>query len=259
MELFSLRSSSRGNAALVYTRKTKILVDCGISGKVAEEAMAEFDVRPEELDGIVVTHEHTDHIAGVGVMMRRYKLPVWANRETWISMSRQIGRTDESLIKIFDNNENFEIGEIGVVPFSIPHDAENPVGYSFIKNGDKVSVATDIGELQKEMFVALRGSKTVILEANHDVNMLEIGSYPLSLKRRIRGSLGHLSNDDAGKAAEFLVKLGTEKILLGHLSEENNYPDLAVQTVASTLKSAGIKIGTDVILGVAARDAVASI
>ncbi len=259
MKLFSLRSSSRGNAALVYAEDTKILVDCGVSGKVAASALADIDVKPEELSGIVVTHEHTDHIAGIGVMMRRYNLPVWANRKTWMAMSGQIGCVDESLIKIFDDNQSFEIGNIGVSPFSIPHDAACPVGYSFVRDNEKVSVATDIGELKKELFVALKGSNTVLLEANHDINMLEIGRYPLPLKRRIRGRLGHLSNDDAGKAAEFLVKLGTEKILLGHLSEENNYPELAMQTVMCVLKDAGIKIGTDVLMGVAGRGAVASV
>lgn len=259
MKLFSLRSSSRGNAALVYSEDTKILVDCGVSGKVAESALRELDVKPEELSGVVVTHEHADHIAGIGVMMRRYNIPVWANRETWIAMYGQIGKANESLVKIFDNNQSFEIGNIGVSPFSIPHDAASPVGYSFTKDGEKVSVATDIGELKKELFTALRGSNTVLLESNHDVNMLEIGRYPLSLKRRIRGCLGHLSNDEAGKAAEFLVKLGTERILLGHLSEENNYPELAMQTVANVLQNAGIKTGTDVLMGVAGRNAVAMI
>lgn len=259
MKLFSLRSGSRGNAALVYADNTKILVDCGISGKAAEAALSEVGVRPDELSGIVVTHEHTDHISGIGVMMRRYNLPVWANRETWAAMSTQIGKTDENFVRVFDNNESFEVGSIGVLPFSIPHDAACPVGYSFVKGGEKVSVATDIGELKKELFTALRGSNSVLLEANHDINMLEIGRYPLSLKRRISGKLGHLSNDDAGKAAEFLVKLGTEKILLGHLSEENNYPELAMQTVMCVLKDAGIKIGTDVLMGVAERGAAATV
>ena len=259
MELFSLRSGSRGNAALVFAEDTKILVDCGISGKAAEAALSEIDVDPMDIDAIVITHEHIDHISGVGVMMRRYNLPVWANCETWAAMRHQIGRANENLVKIFENNEAFEIGSIGVCPFSIPHDAANPVGYSFTKGEEKVSVATDIGELKKELFAALRGSKTVLLESNHDVNMLEIGSYPLSLKRRISGCLGHLSNDDAAMAAEFLVKLGTKNILLGHLSEENNYPELARSTVECALGAAGIKTGYDVMIGVAGRNAVASV
>lgn len=259
MNIFSLKSGSRGNAALLYSDKTKILIDCGSSGKALTAALSGLDITPDELNGIVVTHEHTDHISGIGVMMRRYGLPVWANHATWEAMSPSIGNVPDTLIRTFHTGDSFEIGDIGVSPFSIPHDAADPVGYCFESGGEKIAVATDIGELKKDLFTAIRGSKTVLLEANHDVNMLEIGSYPMSLKRRIRGKLGHLSNDDAGKAAEFLVNLGTENILLGHLSEENNYPELALQTVACALSCAGIKIGRDVMLGVARRDAVCSV
>ena len=251
MDIFSLRSGSRGNASLVSGGNTKLLVDCGVSGKSVTSALADVDVYPEDISAIAVTHEHIDHIAGIGVMMRRYHIPVWANAATWTAMESQVGKIDKSLVNIFDNDSSFEIGEIGVKPFSIPHDAADPVGYSFMCGDEKVAVATDIGELKKDLFEAIRGSKTVLLESNHDVNMLEIGKYPPQLKRRIRGKLGHLSNDDAGRAAEFLVRLGTERIILGHLSEENNYPELARQTVICVLDDAGIKCGRDVLLGVA--------
>lgn len=251
MDILSLRSGSRGNASLVSGGNTKLLVDCGVSGKSVTSALADVDVYPEDISAIAVTHEHIDHIAGIGVMMRRYHIPVWANAATWAAMESQVGKIDKSLVNIFDNNSSFEIGEIGVKPFSIPHDAADPVGYSFMCGDEKVAVATDIGELKKDLFEAIRGSKTVLLESNHDVNMLEIGKYPPQLKRRIRGKLGHLSNDDAGRAAEFLVRLGTERIILGHLSEENNYPELARQTVICVLDDAGIKCGRDVLLGVA--------
>ena len=251
MDILSLRSGSRGNASLVSGGNTKLLVDCGVSGKSVTSVLADVDVYPEDISAIAVTHEHIDHIAGIGVMMRRYHIPVWANAATWTAMESQVGKIDKSLVNIFDNDSSFEIGEIGVKPFSIPHDAADPVGYSFMCGDEKVAVATDIGELKKDLFEAILGSKTVLLEANHDVNMLEIGKYPPQLKRRIRGKLGHLSNDDAGRAAEFLVRLGTERIILGHLSEENNYPELARQTVICVLNDAGIKCGRDVLLGVA--------
>ena len=251
MDILSLRSGSRGNASLVSGGNTKLLVDCGVSGKSVTSALADVDVYPEDISAIAVTHEHIDHIAGIGVMMRRYHIPVWANAATWAAMESQVGKIDKSLVNIFDNDSSFEIGEIGVKPFSIPHDAADPVGYSFVCGDEKVAVATDIGELKKDLFEAIRGSKTVLLESNHDVNMLEIGKYPPQLKRRIRGKLGHLSNDDAGRAAEFLVRLGTERIILGHLSEENNYPELARQTVICALDDAGIRCGRDVLLGVA--------
>lgn len=252
MEIIPLKSGSRGNAALVFSGKTKILVDCGVSGKCAETTLKNIGINPTELSAIVVTHEHTDHIHGVGIMMRRYKLPVWANQGTWDAMYNNLGKLDDSLIKVFDTKSSFEIGEIGINPFSIPHDAAEPVGYSFSHNGKKVSVATDIGELSPMLFDSLKESNTVLLEANHDVNMLEVGSYPLNLKRRIRSNLGHLSNDEAGIAARILVKTGTERIILGHLSEENNYPKLAEQTVICSLNNDGIKCGTDVNLSVAA-------
>ena len=251
MDILSLRSGSRGNASLVSGGNTKLLVDCGVSGKSVTSALADVDVYPEDISAIAVTHEHIDHIAGIGVMMRRYHIPVWANAATWTAMESQVGKIDKSLVNIFDNDSSFEIGEIGVKPFSIPHDAADPVGYSFMCGDEKVAVATDIGELKKDLFEAIRGSKTVLLESNHDVNMLEIGKYPPQLKRRIRGKLGHLSNDDAGRAAEFLVRLGTERIILGHLSEENNYPELARQTVICVLNDAGIKCGRAVLWGVA--------
>ena len=214
MKIFSLKSGSRGNAALLFSDKTKILIDCGCSGKAAAAALAELDVTPSELSGIVVTHEHTDHISGIGVMMRRYSLPVYANYATWAAMSSSVGNVPEELVKTFNAGESFEIGDIGVSPFSIPHDAADPVGYSFESGGEKISIATDIGELKADLFAAVRGSKTVLLEANHDVNMLEIGSYPMPLKCRIRGKLGHLSNDDAGKAAEFLANVLSPSSLL---------------------------------------------
>ena len=251
MDIVSLRSGSRGNAALIFSDKTKILVDCGVSGKVIEEALSSIDISPYDLDGIVVTHEHSDHISGIGIMMRRYNLPVWANADTWQAMEGQLGKIDFSLEKV--HSGEFEIGDIGIKPFSISHDAVDPVGYCFFKGEEKVSVMTDIGELKKDLFEAARKSKTVILEANHDVNMLELGGYPLPLKRRIRGKFGHLSNDDAGKAAEFLVNLGTENIILGHLSQENNYPELAQKTVEFALLDADIKVGRDLNLSVASQ------
>ena len=256
MKLCSLRSGSKGNAVLVYTDRTKILVDCGISGKALGGCLSEAGISPDELSAVVVTHEHSDHIKGVGVLMRRYGLPAYANSETWAAMVDDLGKLNDENIRIFKGTEPFEIGDIGVCPFDIPHDAAHPVGYSFQSGGEKVSVATDIGELTEGIFRAVRGSGTVLLEANHDVNMLEIGSYPWPLKRRIRGNLGHLSNDEAGKAAEWLTKLGTRQIILGHLSEENNYPGIALKTVSNALEAAGIIPGRDVMLDVATRSAV---
>ncbi len=252
MELYSLKSGSKGNSCLVCAGRTKILVDCGISGKAVKDAMARVGAAPEELDAIVVTHEHSDHIKGIGVMMRRYGIPVYANSATWAAiMTNDLGRLNDENIKIFEGAEPFSIGDIGIRPFRIPHDAACPVGYRFDDGNECGAVATDMGILTEEVMRAVAGCKTVLLESNHDISMLEVGSYPYPLKQRIRGRLGHLSNDDAGKGAELLVKMGTENIILGHLSEENNYPALAFETVKAALSRAGITTGRDLKLSVA--------
>ncbi len=253
MEIYSLRSGSRGNAALIITKNTKILVDCGISKKMIAETLNEMGISPCDIDGVVISHEHSDHTKGLGVFMRGYNIPVWATEGTWNAMKPLLGAIDESQIKVHDGSSKFEIKDVEITPFSIPHDASEPVGYTFFDGKEKAATATDIGELKADLFAAVKGSKSVLLEANHDVNMLEMGRYPYPLKRRIRGAFGHLSNDEAGKAAEFLIKLGTERILLGHLSEENNYPGLAFRTVEGSLKEAGIEVGRDVKLGVASQ------
>lgn len=251
MEIISLKSSSKGNSCLVSSGATKILVDCGISGRAAAAALEKNGVAPEELAGILVTHEHSDHIKGIGVMMRRYGIPVYANSATWAAMTGDLGKLNSDYIKIFEKAEPFSVGDIGVTPFEIPHDAAYPVGYKFDDGHDSGAVATDMGVLTEDVMRTIAGCRTVLLESNHDIGMLEAGSYPYPLKQRIRGSLGHLSNDDAGKGAELLVKMGSEKIILGHLSEENNYPGLAFETVKSALQSAGILVERDLVLLVA--------
>ncbi len=259
MKLCSLRSSSKGNAVLVYTDTTKLLIDCGISGKMAEAGMKEIGVLPESLDAILITHEHSDHIGGVGVLSRRYDLPVYANAKTWDAMDTALGKMKPENKCRFSGCEPFSIGGISVHPFSIPHDAADPVGYSFVHGDKKVSIATDIGILEESLFRAVQGSDAILLEANHDPNLLDIGSYPLPLKQRIRGTKGHLSNEDAAHAVKFLAKMGTSQILLGHLSQENNYPLLCQQTVVNILKESGIEPERDLHLAVAPCDRVSPI
>lgn len=252
MKLHSLKSGSKGNASLVYTNNTKILVDCGISGKGVKSAMDEIGIDPSEINGIVITHEHNDHIKGVGVMMRRYNIPVFANSATWAAIMRNdLGKLNDENIKIFESVEPFSIGDIGVKPFKIPHDAAYPVGYCFDDGKKRAAVATDMGMLTEELFREIGGCSSVLIEANHDVSMLEVGPYPYPLKQRIKSNIGHLSNDDAAKAAEFLLKMGAEKIILGHLSEENNYPKLAYETVKLALEEIGARVNNDVMLSVA--------
>ncbi len=256
MKLCSLSSGSKGNSILVYTDKTKILVDCGISGKALDAGLKEINISPESLDAIVITHEHSDHTKGIGIVARKYSLPVFASEGTGREILPLLKKVDS--INFFKSGDSFQIGDIAVSSFKIPHDAAEPVGYRF-DGDDSVAVATDIGVLEEQLFVSLKGCKTVLLEANHDINLLEMGSYPIQLKQRIRSKYGHLSNEDAGFAAAWLARFGTKQILLGHLSEENNYPLLALETVKNVLTEKGVKVGDDLVLDVALQNEVSKI
>lgn len=250
MKICPIRSGSKGNAVLIFTEKTKLLIDCGISGKTVEKGMKNIGVDPAELSAILITHEHNDHIKGVGVMTRRYNIPVYANQKTWDAMEKLIGSINQTTKRIIKNNRE-KIGDIKISAFSIPHDAADPVGYCVESENKKASVATDIGVLNESIFKAVKGSSTVFLEANHDRNMLDAGRYPYNLKQRIKGEKGHLSNDEAGLAAKYLFKMGARNIILGHLSSENNYPLLAKNTVVNILNEAGIKANDDISVSVA--------
>ncbi len=249
----SLVSSSKGNAVLVSNGKTNILIDCGISKRRTADALAQAGVSPRDLDAILVTHEHNDHISGVGVMSRGYDIPVYANEKTWAAMERALGRVEEANKKLFRVGESFEINGVGVTSFAIPHDAACPVGYSLFTEGLKLSVATDMGHIDESVVDSICGSDIVLLEANHDLAMLQNGRYPAALKRRILGQFGHLSNDSSAQIAVRLLRSGTRAILLGHLSEENNLPDLAYAAVKGALTGAGARLERDIRLAVANR------
>lgn len=249
----SLVSSSKGNAVLVSNGKANILIDCGISKRRTAEALTRAGVSPHEIDAILVTHEHSDHISGVGVMSRGFDIPVYANEETWAAMERSLGRVDEKNMKRFQMGEQFEINGVGILPFATPHDAARSVGYSLYTEGLKLSVATDMGHVDESVVESICGSDIVLLEANHDVEMLRNGRYPAMLKKRILGELGHLSNDASAQIAVRLLQSGTRAILLGHLSEENNLPDVAYAAVRDALSGAGAKIERDIRLAVANR------
>lgn len=248
--LHSLISGSSGNSSLVSYKGTHILVDCGMSGKRLTEKLAELGISGRDISAILVTHEHIDHISGVGVASRRFNLPVYATELTHMAMD--VGRIADENIKIIEPDRPFEIGSIGVNAFCIPHDAAAPVGYRFFCGNKKISIATDIGVMTDELFDSISGSETVLLEANHDLQMLINGSYPERLKSRILSNMGHLSNELSAKTALALSKRGTRKIMLAHLSDENNTPALAYDTVADKIFKAGAEAG-DVLLQVAKR------
>lgn len=257
IRLCPLRSGSQGNAVLVFTENTKLLIDCGISGKAVMSALDEIGIEPESLNAVLVTHEHIDHCRGIGILSRKLDIPIYANNGTWYgietSPSLKLGKLREDNIKIFPTGKEFEIGDIGIKSFEIPHDANEPVGYSFRYGSEKVAVATDMGKIEESVYDEIKESSVILLESNYDLNMLDIGGYPISLKRRIKSDIGHLCNDMAGELASRLVRSGTKQIVLGHLSGENNHPSVAFQTVKSILESDGIVLDTDMRLSVASR------
>lgn len=247
-----LASGSSGNSILVGTDKHKILVDAGLSGKRITERLEQIGVNGEEIDAILITHEHVDHIRGVGILSRRFNIPIYANDKTWAAAASNLGKVTEENCRVFDGS--FSLGTMDIQPFSIPHDAAAPVGY-VIRNGkDQVGVATDMGHVTPEVLQALKGVGHVVLESNHDLEMLKIGPYPWSLKKRILSEHGHLSNDDAGACAVKLAESCTPCIYLAHLSKDNNVPELAHLTVKNTLVDYGLEIGYDIRLEYTFRD-----
>ena len=230
----TLYSGSSGNCSFAQTDSTKILIDAGQSAKKIEEALSSIDIDPFSINGILVTHEHSDHVKGLGVLSKKFHIPVYANLETWNAMENQREKIEDNNIKFFSFNK-FSIGDIDVNPFSIPHDAANPCGFNIYNNDKKMSIATDIGHINKEILNNLLDSNFLLLEANYEPEVLRYSKYPYLLKSRISGPNGHLSNIDAGKTISYLVNRGLNKVMLGHLSHENNFPELAYKTVVEQL------------------------
>ena len=231
----SLYSGSSGNCLLVQTSNTKILIDAGESAKKISAALSSMDIDPTQINAILVTHEHSDHIRGLGTFSKKYDIPVFANSKTWDAMPEQSSKIIEDNIKKFTIEENFEIGDLKIHPFKIPHDAANPCGFNISYNDTKISIATDLGHITSNIAHKLEDSKFILLESNYDPEILKCSAYPYLLKKRIAGPNGHLPNSDAGKIVSFLMNSGLESVMLGHLSKENNFPELAYKTVVDTL------------------------
>ena len=233
MDFCTIASGSSGNCIYAGTDSTAVLVDVGMSGKKIEEGLRMIDRSPTELAGILITHEHIDHIAGLGVMARRYHLPLYMTRGTaaYIAGCVQMGKIDPDLIHIVRKDECFSVGDLMIHPFSISHDAAEPVGYRVYYGKKKACVCTDLGCYTDYTVECLKNSDVVLLESNHDVNMLQVGRYPYQLKRRILGDRGHLSNASSGQLLSRILNDHMKGIFLGHLSQENNLPELAFETV----------------------------
>lgn len=237
LRIASLASGSKGNATLVLSDTTALLVDAGVSFTRIKTELSRFGLTPSSLDGVVITHEHTDHIAALP-LLGKY-VPVYAHPATAREIALRQGAIAGYREQEFYEG-GFTVGDIEVIPFRIPHDAAYPLGYSFrLSSGQQVSVATDMGRPTVGVFNNIKESEVVLLEANHDVDMLRRGSYPERLKRRILGDKGHLSNDMTAVFADRLIGSAVRTIMLGHLSQNNNLPELALGTVGGKLLSKG--------------------
>ena len=233
----SLYSGSSGNSLFVETQNTKLLIDAGVSSKKIETALNDINIDPSTLDGILVTHEHIDHVQGLGTLSKKFDLPVFVNQETLDAMPKQKDKISENNIKTFKISDKFDIGDLEIKPFSIPHDAANPCGFNIWKNNKKISIATDIGHMTNPILKSLEESLFIMLEANYDPEVLRCSPYPFTLKSRIAGPTGHLPNEMAGKTISHLLNSGLKNAMLGHLSKQSNFPELAYKTVVDELIS----------------------
>lgn len=233
MNLCSIASGSSGNCIYVGTDTTHVLVDAGISGKRTESGLNSIGVSCQDLDGILITHEHADHICGLGVLSRKYHIPIYATRGTIAAICKtsSVGRIEEELFVPIEADESYTIKDITLNPMRTSHDAAEPVAYRIRHGQQRVAIATDMGTYTPYTVECLKGMDVLFLEANHDVNMLQVGPYPYALKQRILGDRGHLSNEVSGRLLRELIHDKLQTVVLGHLSKENNLPELAYETV----------------------------
>ena len=249
----NLYSGSSGNCLFVESENTKLIIDAGVSLKKIEEGLNTIDIPSSSIDGILVTHEHSDHIKSLANLSKKYNIPVYSSIETFDAMPTQTNKISEKNIKYIKIGQHFSINDLDISSFSIPHDAANPSGFTIKQRNKKLGIATDVGHMTKEILKALEGCDLVLLESNYEPEVLRASRYPFSLKRRISGPNGHLSNEDAGKTINYLLHDNLKTAILGHLSKESNLPELAYQTVIDEIISNGTNT-EKLNLSVASRD-----
>lgn len=262
MELCSIASGSSGNCIMAGNENCHLLIDAGISGKRIEQGLNAHGHKTSEMAGVLVTHEHIDHIGGLGVIARRHGLPIYTTEKTKqaILATKSVGRIDESLFCVIAPDQTFMVGDLEIEPIRISHDAADPVAFIVRSNGKSAGVITDLGMYDNYIVNKLKGLHLLLLEANHDVHMLQAGSYPYPLKRRILGDRGHLSNELSGQLLAEVLHDGFGAVMLGHLSKENNYPKLAYETVKLEITMGDCPYqGNDFPLYVASRDCVSEL
>lgn len=246
MKFSILASGSTGNSLFIESEQTRFLVDAGLSGKQLEQRLKQIGVDPSTLSGIWVTHEHIDHVRGLGVFARRYQIPIFINEPTFNHLPSSVGEIPEHLIHFFETGASIDHHDVLIHSIPVSHDAAEPVGFHFQEGEETLAIITDLGYVPSRIIDQLKGTDTLIWESNHDIEMLRMGSYPWNVKRRILSDTGHLSNEDAGEAlAEILCGMG-ENVYLAHLSRDNNLFELAHLTVKNILEDAGFKTGKHV-------------
>ena len=253
LKFCSFASGSSGNSYLIKNDEASILVDAGISGKRIMKGLEETETPPESVRALLITHEHIDHVRSIPVLTKKIPgLEVYVNEDTWKSIERPV---PEERVKTFETGSSFSVGDFEIRSFSVPHDAADPVGFSIKHEDKKISIVTDAGWITDEICDEITDADLLLLEANHEKEMLLMGRYPYALKQRILGDEGHLSNISAG---EVLCRIVGEidkrrRVLLGHLSGENNDPHVALLTVENTLMEQEIYTGGDLRISVASR------
>jgi phosphoribosyl 1,2-cyclic phosphodiesterase len=225
LQVCVLGSGSKGNCTYIESPEVRILIDAGLSAREIAQRLHHIGRSPEGLDGVLISHEHSDHIQGVGALARRYKLPLYANPGTWQRAQHLVGAVGD--LHFFPTGTSFVIKDLVVTPFSLPHDAEDPVAFRFSWQERVMAIVTDLGYPSQLVRERLKGCHLLILEANHDESMLKAGPYPWALKQRIGGKAGHLSNQQSGQLLRDVVHGELEQVVLAHLSEVNNLPTLA--------------------------------
>ena len=228
-----LASGSRGNSTYVATERAHLLVDGGLSAREIERRLLSIGASPKDLSGIVVTHEHVDHVRGVGTLSRRYKLPVYLNKQTHLHLPDSVGRLDQK--EEFVTGRSFSIEDVTIHPFAISHDGVDPVGFTLANGSVKRGVCTDLGAATKLVYRHLEHCSVLILEANHDMEMLKNGPYPWPVKQRIKSRIGHLSNEQSVDVLSRVFSENLQEVVLAHMSEANNSSDMVLETFNSIL------------------------
>ena len=227
----SLYSGSSGNCFFVQSDTTNLIIDAGVSLKKILSAFEEIKISGEDIDAILVTHDHIDHTKSVASLSNKYDIPVFASKKTWEAIPNIANKIPDNNKKTFNISQSFSIGNIKILPFHTPHDAADPCGFNLYNSNKKISIATDIGYISEELLDHLKESSCILLESNYDPEIIKYSRYPFLLKQRILSNTGHLSNISAGKTIATLYNSGLQKALLVHLSKENNFPELAYETI----------------------------